>query len=1257
MVLNARVNPDVVGATIGAVERDQTFGGFVARRYRRAVARLARNSKPTMRTLLYPLDLSDTDNAALGERFPALRATYSTLEGTDFGTLTFFLATALTQGFRLFGSGKDASIYRQAELFCDDTFSAAAVATGITAANFVPSKLIGRLLGLPRAAGGKDISWNVQIVTNEFASFAEGKGVAKLAPEDVAVYRLVAKALVEAMPGWKEAAADLPTAFGAVDDELREAGHVLPSLCEIASRYRPVAPDNSTLAWIGAEHFYPATPDGMLACVASRAPEGTRGSQLVKWLQAEICTINAVGLSWLFGRGLEYWQQSPVAVIASDYDVPAARHENVRAVQAAAQGILPISKSGALTISSYASTRTSLAGKLSSWIANGGNRFDELTARLQSSEPWNLPEVWDGGPLAERLVRSATGMTCRELRDEIAATQSGIAVARDALGVLVGETIGHVEASSQKLAAWSDRVSGLAGKLDMLANRSAIALGKSADVHERAFVEVSSFTTPQWCAPLPKIVALSGGSEDPVLSLQAGSERFRQLFNERSSLCDRIDQYCTLRELPLSLNDRMMDREARYAQSVHRKVPASYDAETQGKRSVFNRLLSAAQNTSEATKQRISASLHNGPANNADVNRFLFENKGAFFRSRFDRSRHTVYDVNVAKLRALDCGALLDEWIIGAELALRTAQGAVQTLSRELRQALEDVLLLRTSRLRLWLASIPEIDYPTELIDRTSNLEDMLDERLKTALGRPTLSASNLRRVVSLYDGAMSGLQHTLLRDRFVSQLRFTASGDTALTYRSKPAPWAPPPQSAHSSKPIGRAVEIVGMNVRPPEEAIALLRESPEADATVIGAYMRQAPHDWCCVPILQGLGTLSTGVSASKGTLGSLRKAKVVRLIGPSTHKTPLDGALDGLTTWGDLTLVVRQHYSQRARLEADGTLTAELQPLHCSAELAVPMTETVAPEKLPDATMFQRLVALDLNETGIGWAVFSITDAGDLRAAPLATGHAKVPSLRAMVRRLWKYEHAPNERTKFQSTFNVNMSNVRESVVGHLSNAIDTLCAQFDAFPVLEIPGDGAKDRNVRSVFEQIMQRYTFSNISAHQSARKQYWAGADLWPHPSLLSLERKEGKPTGKSKPLNLFPGAAVGNFGNSQVCSKCQRNPLAMLAELKDSDSLSMTNGTAQLSGGIIALYHGLQERRQRGVRSTVPREERSSISVADAKAKVRRDLRESSGDSKRAKVDLYRCIFTDCTSVMDADINAAINAGRKWLSGVAMAS
>lgn len=1289
MVGNAHHNDNAIDTSFESFTSDNAFGGFAARRYRRAVARLARNSKPTMRTLLYPLDLSAEGNSFLGDRFPSLRHAYSTIEGTDSGSLTFFLATALTQGFRLFGSGKDASIYRQAELFRDDAFAAAAVASGIKAVNFLPSLLIGRLMALPRAGNGKDIGWREAAVANAFAKFAEGKVIEKLPPDDAEVYRLVAKALVKAVPGWKEAGANLPGAFEAIDDALRKDHRVLPSLSEIASRYRPVAPDNSTLAWIGVAQEYPATPDGMLACVAARAPAGTTGSQLVKWLQAEICTSNAIGLSWLFGRGLMYWQQSPMEVIAADYGVPDADHGRVRAVQAAAQAISPVRQAGVLDIASYAETRSSLSGKLSSWIANGGNRFEELRARLQNPTAWNLPDAWDSGPLAERLVRSGTGMTCRELRDEIAATQADIEGARAALGVLTGETAGSVDAASRELAAWSERVSGLAGKLDMLSNRAAIALGKSADAHERAFVDAAAFELPEWCAPLPKVVALSGGSEDPVQGLRASSDRFGQLFRERSSLCDRVDQYCGSRKLPLSLDDRMMDREARYAQSVHRKVPATYDADTQGKRSVFHRLLTAAQNTSEATKRRISASLHNGAANNADVNRFLFENKGAFFRSRFDRSRHTVYDVNVAKLRALDCGALLDDWILGAELALRAIQNSETTTARDRRQALEDVLLLRTTRLRLWLASLPEIEYPSELVDRSSLLEDMLDERLKTALARPNLSASNLRRVVSLYDGALGGLQHTLLRDRFVSQLRFTASGDTGLIYRSKPTPWAPPPQSAHSSKPIGRATTILGMAPQPPERAIEALRDAaadadakvaslqraPDADqrvkelaalrdaadaaAKVVGAYMRQAPHDWCCVPIVAGLGLVVTGVAASKGTLGTLRKTRAVRLIGPSTHKTPLDGALDGLTTWGDVTLVVRQHYVQSASLEADGTLVATLTPTECSAELAVPMTETVAPEKLPDATLFQKLVAIDLNETGIGWAVFPITAAGDARAIPVATGHEKVPSLRAMMRRLWKYEHAPNERTKFQATFNVNMSNVRESVLGHVSNAIDSVCAQFDAFPVLEMPGDGSRDRNVRSVFEQVMQRYTFSNISAHQSARRQYWAGADLWPHPTLLSLERKAGKPTGKSKPLNLFPGAAVGNFGNSQVCSCCLRNPLAMLAELKDSDTLPMTNGTVALSGGVVALYYGPRGRGPRQARPSRAasryRDERSSILVADAKAKVRRDLREASGDSQRATVDLYRCVFTDCAALVDADVNAAINAGRKWLSGVAV--
>jgi len=378
----------------------------------------------------------------------------------------------------------------------------------------------------------------------------------------------------------------------------------------------------------------------------------------------------------------------------------------------------------------------------------------------------------------------------------------------------------------------------------------------------------------------------------------------------------------------------------------------------------------------------------------------------------------------------------------------------------------------------------------------------------------------------------------------------------------------------------------------------------------------------------------------------------------VGPSTHKSALDGTLDGRTALSDMALVVREHVRHEVDIDSRGALTAHLHPDKVTAELAVPMTEA-APLELAAADFMNRCVAIDLNAGGLGWAVFEVRPPSGERPRALATGYTKVRSLAAMSRRLRRYEQVRNERQKFQQAYNVNMASVRDSVLGHVCHAINNLCAEFNAFPVIEMPGDSGDDPNVRRVFEGVMQRYTFSGTDAHKADRRQYWMGAELWTHPTLKAHVKKDGLATGAAKPLNLFPGAAVGNWHNSIRCAHCGRDPVAALDDAGASavTQLSGANTRVRVADGTLLLAqayrHHSKVTRRRAEATATKAPPPMMLSKDDIVRLVRDSLRAPSHRPGRSRADSYRCVYEDCRADADADVNAALNAGERWLTAV----
>lgn len=246
-------------------------------------------------------------------------------------------------------------------------------------------------------------------------------------------------------------------------------------------------------------------------------------------------------------------------------------------------------------------------------------------------------------------------------------------------------------------------------------------------------------------------------------------------------------------------------------------------------------------------------------------------------------------------------------------------------------------------------------------------------------------------------------------------------------------------------------------------------------------------------------------------------------------------------------------------------------------------------------------------------------------------------------------------------------------RENVIGDVCNRIDTLCDRYRAFPILEssVANLESGAQQLKLIYGSVVRRYTYSNVSAHQAQRREYWYTGEHWDHPYLYThvFNEKDMAYTGKSKPLISFPGIAVNPAGTSQICHKCNRNPIRSLRSVKEgANRLDVSaGGLVKLDDGTIKLmeksdYSSDQIRKFRHQKTRPP----LNVPLKDGQHRrsfvetvLRRNMRqaprsEMSPDTTQAR---YTCVYTDCGYEGHADENAAINIGRRFLERVDITS
>lgn len=1243
--------------------RKKTFSGVLASRWRRQLAASAARSNDTTRTLKFPLDLSTDISAPNTDAWAGFADLHRVIASDAQSSLIRFIYDLLLCGFRILSKEADTEAFRNASVL-DDAGWRESVCTGsgltVAAASFVPSEIYKRLLIAPRAVGGKDSGFKGEVIATEYAKFfCGGKHGDKIPGPERELFDAIGRSLVKAFGSWKEVAVDPAAAAGVIDDVIAQLGYATParSLGTRIGALRPINPPG-TLAYDPAAPKFDQSAGIEPHLIVARAllvgrAEGLHIKQeLTKYAQAFFTgDANHGGLSWLFGKGLEYFRNNSAEEIAAAFDLPGARMPEIRRLRESA---LNIPKAGDTILGgkSYSPYRSGIGGTLGSWVANYINRLFSLDKALSAdAEPLVLPAPL----LADVHLFEKIGIRPEEIDVMCRQALADRAGASRALDKLIGSVAGACAGDVAIIENYSTLLDTLAGLLGQVKEATAAAVAIAEATHDKAAQEHLkgyTFESPKWIMRLEKVNRLDLAPASPERELHVAAEEFGLLHEAMHAHYADILAWAQRSGETLSPLQRLSALEAQYAREDKKKR----NPEEQAFRNCINRLGRAARKCSEPMLRAVAEffAQENVFAERAHLNLFFFNRRGALYKSAFDRNPRQPFPVRHDAVQAApEILARFARFLAAQRKTIIGAPGISLI-------AVSDLFRMERAHFGVLLLGFPD-DLPTELAlhDAVKGVFNLpLPVRLR--LAGPKVTSSVMRKIFNHYYIRLESLAAVLLRERFFQRSKFQRAGECALLYAPADASWPAPARLYASGKPIGDAMRRIeradgGQVPVDPPLALAHLLDTYEDTADAgLRAYLRQAPHDWF-VPWPDGAQVRSILID-KKGCGKRLAAEPVVRLIGSPAYKGVLDRMLtapDEISI-GDYALIIDRHYSQTARRLPDGRIEALASPLRLEACVALPVSETrLEPAPFP----FKNYVAIDLGERGIGYAVF---DAATHNL--IEKGRVKVKSMHALVMDDRAGRRKTSRAMRFGAGFDPAEERRRENVVGDFCHAINRLMWYYNAFPVLEYAAGGASS-TIDKVYKAVADRYLFSATATVNSERESYWKGASFWKHPHLTQLQFDEaaGKKGNKIVLLSLFPGAGTSAYGTSQACSCCGRNPVEAARELINGDRKASIEvrpgGVVALGNGTINLHLAAQgaarEAARRGNRATpmttlLPT---GTISGDELLRLIVRNLRQPppSRQARDTRQSVYHCLYEDCGEVMHADENASVNIGRKW--------
>ena len=799
----------------------------------------------------------------------------------------------------------------------------------------------------------------------------------------------------------------------------------------------------------------------------------------------------------------------------------------------------------------------------------------------------------------------------------------------------------------------------------------------------KVWEEMKGIRIPDWLEKPSRLNRISGGNLEPEAELQGLASRFSLVMDKWLEHGKRL------------VNKYPQEKECEVENFLHRLSKLAQRMHATNKEEIIKLLAPHFEDYNEKTGR------------SKNCNKLIHNSLGAIWRSPHSRSRHQPYALKdtIDKQKWVnDLTDIAEQWR--------------KDIRSDYKTKLSDWLGLQNL---IFSYQLEPLRQEQQVDAQSAMYDDCIADKVPSYWAvqlegdSDSVPGSLCLQVFNLYYSELRGFLPKLLRESFILRvaLQPILRDKPSFIQRPKETQWTVP-ERIRRGKEISQALDKL-------EEAELYqngrVNDIPKAHEHIVNseldeenkrAYLSHAPHEWhLCLPWLKSKDTSSKQLCLYKG--GRIKRARSFSLLlrGPSSYKNKIVQVM--LKKWKaqEHALILEQQYKMSLCWEADGPKVA-IDSQGVSAFGAVPFEPTVSKQKFE---IWHNIVAIDLGERGIGYAVFSLkdflkewgskTDAEILgsrnKTNPIKSGSIFVPAIRGLINAAKRHRKVAQPRQRMQQSYSSVLAEHRATTIGQVCNEIDNLCAIHHAFPILEhqVGGFESGAKQLLLVYDSVLRIYRYSDVDAHKKIRKHHWMGAGQWKHPYIQERKRKkenqknansnEYSDKSQIEPFNLFPGATVNASRTSQICSACGRNPLVALERtLKKSQGKATVDkyGCTELDDGRVHLFKRESPQSKskasnyRRLKQRTPWWQHN----AEAKGYTREELRKiikanmrrppRSTRSKDTSQSRYFCVYEDCDNHWDknrlealletsnlqqtwgthADENAAINIGRRFL-------
>lgn len=1005
------------------------------------------------------------------------------------------------------------------------------------------------------------------------------------------------------------------------------------------------------------------------------------------------------GFANLFGKEKEVWKRENPE-IAQYYKIPENKQYVIDIVK---EKMNQIDKDEFYQKNNFSGVRKVLQGNIHGWVSNYDSRIsvlknviDEINFDTIDLAPYeNYIELFKGLPLDYSQIQNYKSIIANQQEQ-----------AKKDIDIIYGKQDGDVEQAIENIVAFNDSLSQIAGILRSLAEN--IEKFKK----ENKSLKINKLVLNGKLSKLDKIPKFTGSQLFEPEQISTLELELKNVLNLISTFFD-LNKSSSVKAINCQLQifkDRWGDKAN--GQDINQKFVIA---------NVFHRFVVQIRKTDvDSCHQFIEyAHANRWVSNKKDLNKFLLNEQGHFWKSPYARNRHESYDS-------------INHTMFGQKNIFDAISEYLQHLKTKVSSAKQytNYLLLDYTYKNILLSTIND---PVKKLNikkpRDYNCDIVIDPIITLILGdnrTDSVAPDVVKRIFNTYGTKLKGLFFAINRTNFIDKITLRLAGDEFLYYAPKNQDWNIPKRIWLTDNSIRQALESLGYTKTEKAQGLASdvdlftftsRGEEPETSETltlgvleIFGKIMKiknlepmhydllkQLPHDWCYeLPSYQANDSVFNTYTKVKAEKKKIKFSNVshskpnphlMRLIGASSYKNILDNYLTKAEqgfSFGTAEVVLTLSYNQTVGYENDEIRLSVDESPQAKLSINLPVNEVFDNETV----QFDKCVAIDLGEYGIGYAVFDI-HTGDL----ITSGTKNIPAIRRVKTKATKYRNTQQKTSKFKTNFNDTMMRVRKNAVGDVRNYINTLMKEYNAFPVFEysVGNFESGGNQLKVIYQSILNYYCFSSTDAHKNLRSGYWnirksKEIDLLVYKSVFNDSYTDIADKSKTEELKLHPGVQVSPAFTSQTCSNCNRcATLELKNKYNDMDKLIIDAGVVSLSSGKIKLYQRdesdavlrkrimQQSKEQKKGMDIKMRSEwttpipSDTVAVRELKGIIKRNIRRSPlyKQSKDTTQSRFFCPYVDCAyhqrtddysriNGVHADENAAVNIGRRFLLKIA---